>query len=665
MVEMLISVGVGAVFMASVMTVWYFSASTYKNENAKYLLRYQGEKVLERIKADVRLSDSNYILFYPPDTTSYTAISIPKAMPDASGLLRFNSAGIDWDSTILYYVATNNAGQREIRRAEVSGFLADADDRQEQMAAIVAGVTNDDKSNIEQWNNLYPYTYTTLVRSDSVQMKFTPTTPVFDGYAASASISGTVSFGSVRLTAGNHTVRFQVVGRNDQSSGFKMGLDTLSLTPSGGIQEAEVLSLVGDTGDSSSVEDMTGVGSWSGNHHREYRANSVGDYFELRTYYDQWLESNFYSMTHSNSTVEGNNPRLTILSREDQSLTPSWQAVAQTSADTVVSTAEDGQTLRSVISGASIQRSGQMARFKIRAGNAPLTLQEAYIGLRSGATADFASIPTQLYFDNAPLADGAVDPVGALAPGLATAVTIPAGQSVWTNWVEMPFGATTDYLLSCYVVSGEGQSWSDSTPGAVHGYRLAGNQAANLTGMAPTPSSAVLLVEQAASFQASAAAVSQVYDTKISAPVYTQLSWSPSLPPGSSARLYVRTSDDPNMIDAEDWSELPVLTVSPVSLASLDRYRYVQFRIELDAASPYRILPSVDDVTITWQGNPALVELTGQYTKRPDYGIFTVKVDGRELVHALSVDIELMEEVKGRQYTHSVSTEIRPRNTGK
>lgn len=649
----MISAGISSLFLASVMSAWYFSGRTFQDERARYQMRYESGKVLERIKDDVRLSDGNNILFYPASGTEFTAISIPGATANNAGFLTLTNSGITWDHTIIYHLADDGNGGTELRRVRIPSYAASNSTRQAQLDSIVGGGV------------VAGSTVTTLIRSDDVTLRFTPTSPTFDGYSATPTTSGAVSFGSVRLSAGDHQIRFQVTGRNDASSGYEMGIDTVSLTPSGGIQEAEVLTVTADTGDPSTIEDMSGVGFWSGNHHREYRSNTIGDYVEFETYYDQWLESNFYSMTHSNTVVDGNDPVLTILSREDQSATPAWQSTGQASTSVALNQPATGETWRTVISSGSIVRSGQMVRFKIRAGSASLVIQEAYIGLRSGLTEDLAGAPTQLFFDNAPQSDGAVDPVGALAPGVATAVTIPAGQYVWTNWMETGFGSGVDYLFSCYVSSGDAAIWQDTTPGAVHSYRVAGNSAATLDITPLSTSDAVFAVEEIATFQASGAAISQIYDTKLDAPSYGTISWSSTLPPAAQIRLYVRTSDDRNMVGATDWSMVAPITTSPANLSGAGSERYIQFRAELDAGSPYLTLPTLDDVRITWPGQTALVEVSGQFTKKPDYGTFTVKVDGQDLVNALSVDIELSQDVQGREHTHAVSAEMRPRNTGK
>jgi lysophospholipase L1-like esterase len=55
-----------------------------------------------------------------------------------------------------------------------------------------------------------------------------------DQYAAAATFQVPCSLGSKTLTAGNHTIRFTVTGKNASSAGFMEVIDQISLTASGG-----------------------------------------------------------------------------------------------------------------------------------------------------------------------------------------------------------------------------------------------------------------------------------------------------------------------------------------------------------------------------------------------------------------------------------------------
>lgn len=61
-----------------------------------------------------------------------------------------------------------------------------------------------------------------------------------DEYAAAAAFQVPCGLGNKTLTAGNHTIRFTVTGKNASSAGFMMVIDQISLTTSGGGSQAWV-----------------------------------------------------------------------------------------------------------------------------------------------------------------------------------------------------------------------------------------------------------------------------------------------------------------------------------------------------------------------------------------------------------------------------------------
>jgi len=53
----------------------------------------------------------------------------------------------------------------------------------------------------------------------------------FDGYSAKVEPSGKVSMGTLKLGAGKHTITFRVVGKNENSTNYFMGIDCIRLVP--------------------------------------------------------------------------------------------------------------------------------------------------------------------------------------------------------------------------------------------------------------------------------------------------------------------------------------------------------------------------------------------------------------------------------------------------
>ncbi len=653
--ESLLAVSIGITFLASSLSAWYYTTKNWKEENYRSELRYNIEKSMEKIKEDIRLSNGNGILFYPSSSSSFTAISIPRANANASGFYTFSSSSISWNDTVVYHIYNN-----ELRRS-VFPYNSASATRQSQLDAIAASGTHASATTKE------------LFSSETVSFSITPSSPTFDGYSSSIDQSGNTSFGTVQLAAGNHTIRFEVTGKNSSSSGYRMGIDKVVLTPSGGSQEAEGLTVSADSGRTQTIEDMTAysaAGLWSGNHQLEYASAGVGDYITFQTYYDQWLECNFENMTHSNTEVSGTDPTLTIMSRENQGLTSIWRAGAQTSADTADNpTNLNNKTVRNLIKAANYLGSGQMVRVKFMASSTgALIIDSAHFGASAAGDYNFSGGSTQLYFGNATVAPAGIDGVGATGTTGSTSITIPAGHYVWSNWMSVTTTVGSDYLVSAvFDTSGaNGQTSFWDAGSGNHSYYIDGSTpTAAWTGAEPgfTASTAVAAVSDIAVWTNIGTATSQVYDTHIAAPAYSQMTWNTN---GSGTYLVkARSSNDSQMTGATAWSAIAGSAGSPLSLASAGTGRYIQFQVTMTTASPYTTYPQFDEATLQWPGQTALVEISGEYTKRPNYGTFTVKVDGATIVNALEIELEAQKTYQGKTETVSLAAEVKPKNTGK
>lgn len=670
LVETYVAMAIGGAFLMSVLGAWFYTTKIWKEESVRMAVRVGVERGIERLKEDVRLSDYNNILFYPAGPGPYTGISLPRATPDSTGRLTFSSGQIAWDRTVLYHLY-DNAGTQELRRTVISGFNSSEAARQATLdAAVAAGsVAGADTS--------------VLCKGTALSLQITPQSPEFDGYAATTSRSGLTSFGSVTLAPGSHEITFETTGKNDASSGYGIGIDSIQISPSGGEREAEALSVAATSGQASAIEDMSAYSDlWGGNHQRRYASAAAGDYLSLDIEYDQWLESNFSNMTHANTVITGTDPALRLASRETQSQTPNWLASSQTAAGIEGDlTLAAVQSVRTVIHGTSLNRAADMVRLKFTAGSGSgMAIQSAYFGVRSGSealgtgTADFSGTPVLLYFDNAPVADGSPDPDGAVGTGGATSITVGAGEHVWSNWFEYSVPSPApDYLVSMNVAAGGAGKTYTQTSGTVpvHSYRI-DDPAGTDVAVSPwtalpnygTYAYAFGAVEMAG-WSNAGTATSQVYDTRMTSPGYSQISWNASLPAGATVQTKVRTSANADMTGANSWSTVSAYTVSPSSIASLSPQRYIQFQTTLTAASPYTSYPSIDDLSITWPGQSTLVSLSGHYTKKSDYGKFRVLVDGVATVKELEMALTVSQEYRGTTHSFTLNAESKPRNTGR
>jgi lysophospholipase L1-like esterase/histone H3/H4 len=92
-----------------------------------------------------------------------------------------------------------------------------------------------------------------------------------DQYAAAAAQQVACSLASKTLTAGNHTIRFTVTGKNASSAGFMMVIDQISLTASGG----------GGTSVAFEAESLTRTASATGSQVTSEAGASGGQYVQL------------------------------------------------------------------------------------------------------------------------------------------------------------------------------------------------------------------------------------------------------------------------------------------------------------------------------------------------------------------------------------------------
>ena len=656
--EALFAVGISVFFLSSVVGLSYFSTATYKEENARNEMRFDVQKAMEQIKEDVRLTDGNNILYYPANTSDYTAISVPYATKNAGGFFNVGTA-ITWDKTVIYHVYTSG-GVSELRRTMFNSYNTTNATRQTQLNNVVAAGGD------------AAATTTVLVKTDSIDFSITPTSPLFDGYNATPAVSASTSFGSLQLTSGTHRIRFIAAAKNASSSGYRMGFDQLSLSPSGGGQEAEVLPISADSGKVKLIEDMTpyvSAGLWMGNYQLEYQSGVVNDFVEFQTSYDQWIESNFSDMTHSNTEVAGTDPFVQVSTRENQSLAPAWKADSQTGANAADNgTTLKGQTVRDVISAGSILQGGDLVRFKFMASSSgELNLASAYVGVENPGTPNFVGgSATQLYFNNGTVDENDPDPVGDVGTSGPTGISIPAGSHAWSNWIPLTVvnPSASNYLVSFFVQgSSEGlDTYWDSGAGA-NSYTVNGNSpTADWAPASFTTDTGVHALAQMSTWGNTGTVTSQIYDTKMTSPVFGTLSW---LTNGSGTYAFkIRSSSDSKMNGAALWSALPSYNSSPANPVIASQ-RYVQWQATMDAVSPYTTYPHIDNVILKWPGQTAVVDFSGYYTKRPNYGMFKVQVDGSALVNALQVNLKAVRVYRGKDYSAALSAEVKARNTGK
>ena len=190
--------------------------------------------------------------------------------------------------------------------------------------------------------------------------------------------------------------------------------------------------------------------------------------------------------------------------------------------------------------------------------------------------------------------------------------------------------------------------------------------------------------------------ISHVFDTTDTTGKQKNILWETLMPAGGGGTFdfYARSGNSlsSNGFDIEDasaWGSLSPLSSSPPSTGiSIGTGRYVQYRavfvsqkshLAPDAGAPtsssspgpYRNdTPRLRWARVTYSGLPKYVEVAGELLKGPDCGIFSVKVNGKELVRGVTMEIEIFKDIRGvggvpLRIKSAASAEVDPRNTGK
>lgn len=716
--ETMIASAVAVIVIAGILMLTQFSQYIWKNERAKSNLIGKLEAAMERMQKEIRATDGLQIFYYPAAAATYTAMSFPLAVSDADGFVEVSGSPpeIVWSRTVVYHTFVN-AGKVELRRTFFNPRQALTDSqRQAQLDNVVAN--GQPTASCPEYSSWDPATGTrTLCDGNSLALAIRPTAK-FDGYSPAVARSENISLGSIRLAGGNHYITFTVEDKNPSSTGYGLGIDSFSVTPSGCVREAEEADVRDYDGFAPVPEEMSAYGNWSGNWQLEYRASGVGNHVSLNFYYDKWIETNFAdslpssSGSSSTTVVEysartgqidnvDSNPRAIDYIARLNGYGISWQAAAQTSAPSMGSedftSGSDGICFRNVIMSKSINVEGRAIKiaFDNTLNSQPLEIDYASIRARASGANEDTSAPAY------PVKFGGVTPSEANPVSIAT-TSSPLPSS---DWIDISnFDKSKDYLLTFHVKHDTGDhgisSWTPSDVSTaddqsyviLQGSIAAAQSATWPDGTYEAEKSVYTAGQITASYFSSnltspyvpMTLTSQVYDTKMSSPAYGEVAWNIARDnydcyetggPGADMVIRIRSGSD--AANLPDWSTAYVrdtrsaVTGSDTTLGGIGSGQYVQFQAEFfsipsPANQDYPESCALKNLSISWPGQNRIVDISGYFTRKPDYGIFSVRVDGRDLIKALELTLNITENTSGgRSVTKYLTAEAEPRSTGK
>ncbi len=628
---------------------------------------------LESLKKDLRLSSLDEIFYHPEGPGPYQAISFPVAKDsDGDGLLETGDDGkLIWDETVIYHIRPTTPNQLVKTTFSPRIDLTDAQ-RQTQIDTVVNTGYGTPAANGENSSS-------SVLFANLLKWKITPKAGRFDAFAEKEA-RRQVDLGYCLLDTGSHQFNFKVVGKNSASSGHKIGIDQLYISPSYGAREAETQTVAAQSGATATAEYREG-GSWKGNHQLVFPATRSGNNFTLSMENDRWEETNFTSGNYEcdDTSIEFNtelSPKDYVVQLKGNDL--SWEAALQTGSPLPIDPPTgymQNWCVRVLLKGSELTDNGNWLAYNGRkclltfnaGNNGSLKVSNVFIGeaaSSTSATLDFnPSTITAVKF----------------AGGSTDSTNGPSGTSFSSKWVDFEIEKEKNYIVSYSIANNAANChpsiWTDSRGSAFNTCLVATNGTSTTpadTTWTGRPDTSFLygiigLESVTASYPNEGTYTSPIFDTKLDAPKFNNLDWNADIPTGTALVMKIRTGDQPDLSDASDWG---VITAHTSSFAINASYkRYVQFQATLTSSSDGLSTPQLKDVTIDWPGEKRMVNIGGLFTMGPEYGTFEVTVDGQPLRSALMVDLEIYKDIfstKGQMHRISSQLEVNlsPRNTG-
>ncbi len=671
-IEVAIAMSIMVIAVALAIGGFSYTAKSARRASVQAELDIGVQQAMERIKADMRLSALNHMVFYPDSAGPYEAVSFPMARDDDGdgALEKDGNDKIEWDRTRIYHVWSGEPSQLRLTTFDPRNNNLSQEQRQLQIDTVVAtgeGVAAPNGANAT----------TEILFENLFNWKITPNGSTYDGYADILQRDMEEVLGTCVLSSGPHTFEFRVIGKDSSSTGYQVGIDSLFASPSYSPREGEAqLPVTAQYGAAAISQYMSG-GSWGGNHQLLFPASSVGHTVTLTLNNDQWEETNFRGTGHGTQDAkvifdENSNPKDFVVVLDG--LGSNWVAAVQTSDEFGRSSTNDvkGSAVRVLLRGDEMESGGYIllnggrckANFKAGASGSGLEIESVYIAE--------AADHTNTTMDAAG---------GTEVEMLASAFQIPAGADMWTGITDFPIDKNKSYVVTFLVKNatgwGSAHEWDElNDPAVQECFIIPGSNSPTLLDLADplwSTRSDVLATNGVIALQSIFTTYptngfydSRIFDTHNSAPSYKEMLWNDSTPSNTTIRMKVRSGNAEDLSDAADWSSVP--NTGQGWIAPGDK-RYIQFQAQLRADPSGFATPQLKDVTIDWTGESTMVDIGGTFTKGPDYGIFQLRVDGEPLKMGVSIDLEIYKEVLGHRgkqmVTSGLTTEIEPRNTGK
>jgi hypothetical protein len=619
---------------------------------------------MENLKTDLRLSSMDKMFYHPEGGGPYEAISFPIAYDsDGDSLLEKNEDGtIIWDETVVYHIRPTTPHQLvKTTFNPRDNSLTDAQ-RQAQLESVIR--YGDGKNTYNAQNATSDVLFENLL-----EWSLNPKAGRFDAYSADLT-RDRASLGYMLMDGGSHDITFKAIDKNNNSKGYKIGIDQLFMSSSQSPREAEAQLPVKSQSGATALYQFMDIGSWKGDHQLYFPATAVGNSFTLTLPNDRWEETNFSGTGYlaEDTRVEFDkslSPRDHVVMLDGMDV--SWEAAAQTgSLQPVAPGAMQAWTVSVMQKGSELtdngnwfSYNGRQCRLKFNASNmGRLRVHKVSIGETVSAS-NF----------NFTVDSSSVMPVTFNGDGSSRSNPIAPEKYTYSDWINFDIDKEKNYVVTYHIVNNPTNChpafWPDMR-GSINPTSLI-----YTNGLGSSPIEAMGIVGLSSievSYPEEGTYSSQIFDTHLDAPQYGDISWNADIPAGTTLAFKVRTGNNADLSDASDWDSISAFSY-PSSISASYK-RYIQFQAIMTSDDPKgERTPKLKDVTINWNGTKQLVDVGGIFTKGPDYGIFEISVDGEPLKSALIVDLEIYEDERAMnnetiRVTSSLKVEITPRNSG-
>mgnify|MGYP001435623407 CR=1 FL=1 len=717
--ETMFAVAILGLVVSMAMGTWLLFMYKSNRANTQVSLDMDVRSVIEKFRSEIRNTARETIIFYPQQREPYEAVGFALAGDqDGDGLMDMKNAGsnILWRQTVVYHVW--NHSPHQMRRTVFSNRNADASyaDRYNQIASVVTSGDGEGScldGEVASTSVLFENLFTGKLWHAEAR---------FDGYAPQPNRRERVTFGSLPLGPGEHTVNFTIIGKNPDATGRQLRLDQVNATLSGWPMEAELCAV--GSGGAASGPDFVGQGLASAAYGLTAATAAEGDKLSLTIHNDAIEECVFigegrnvsfsntvvrFDMTNAPADFENG----VYVTKLDGQYKTAWWGSSQAfgaSPDAVghdfLSYPQSGWyypgtnlSIRIPVDGTYVRADGFGPVFRLfKTGNND-ELQIWYAGYGFAETNNSPNLTTNLvrlaFYQNGARKTSWINcsrGVVELRPDTTALEPVYMGQNMILS-LGVTVGSTTPgndgmrmlpitppATWRCWCIKGAA-AWAvwPQWPG----FLVEPVLTASGTPVLP------LLMSMVVNYAETGTYVSHVFDTKSDKGASKSIMWEANVPAGSTLSMYARggntlTDDGFDISDASAWENLG--EVSNGGFFSGNTGRYVQFRAVytaqpassspetaggLGSAGPYRSdTPRLRRVLFTWDGEEKYVDIAAELLKSPDCGIFKVDVDGRDLVQGVTMEIEIFKDVLTQgaakeRLRSSLTAEVEPRNSGK